>query len=345
MSGSSLDGLDIALCKIDDSSYELLKADTIAIPKSIQTQLRYAPAAKATELMVIDKIFASYCAKVCNAFLEDVEQPVDFIGSHGHTIYHSPEQGISLQIGSGAILSAMTSLPVVSDFRQGDVSLGGQGAPFVAIVEKGLFKGYDAYINLGGIANIAIHNPTSVTAFDVAPCNQVFNYFARQKNLNYDNEGKLAAAGKVHLKLLNSLNQLPYFELPAPKSMSNQWVNQEFISIIETYDISIEDKLATALAVINYQLSKVFYHSQLAKPAKILITGGGSYNSYLIEKMKDSASKFDCQLVLPNREIIDYKEAILMAYMAYLRWIEQANILSTVTGASRDSIGGAIYKV
>ncbi len=352
MSGSSLDGLDLAACifdvKMDATgvpriAWKMLACETMPFSSEWAKQLQDAPHFSAKELLEIHQSFGKYLGEQCHIFIKKNKLKPDFISSHGHTVFHHPERGFTCQIGDGAAIAAMTKLPVVADFRTMDIALGGQGTPIAPAADKYLFPGYDFYLNIGGISNITTTLNQNLIAFDIAPANQALNFLAQQVGLAYDKDGLLAAKGKVNLELKAALDSLDYFTQAYPKSLDNQWIKQHYSSIFQQYNCSIPDKLCTACHQQAEQISQTVHELQKLEHKKqysMLVTGGGAFNSFLMAKIKE---KSGLEIVLPSPEIIGFKEAVLMGLMGVLRWLEIPNCFASVTGAERDSIGGGIY--
>ena len=342
MSGTSLDGLDMALCHffIEEGSwsFEIERATTISYPKSLEMQLNTSTRLSGEELSKLDIEIGSWFSKCVNDFKQSGK--VDFIASHGHTIFHQPELKLTLQIGNGHILSVETGLPVIYDFRIMDVALGGQGAPLVPIGDKLLFKDYDACLNLGGIANISFDVDDRRIAFDISPCNMILNFLTGTIGKQFDDKGALAKSGEVIEELLTKWNALPYYSKVYPKSLGYEWVHDKILKSINIDKYAVSDLLCTAVEHIGIQMAEVI-NSIPKSEAKILVTGGGAKNTYLIERIN---AHLDAQkkLVVPDALIIDYKEALIFAFLGVLRERNEVNCLSSVTGASRDSSAGTM---
>lgn len=349
ISGSSLDGLDLAICRFsgvanDQLKWELLAAKTVGFSESLSERLAKATSLSALELMALEVTFSEFCATVVNE-LKDTYH-VDYIASHGHTVFHFPEKGFTHQIGKGSILAELTGIDTICDFRSNDIALGGQGAPVAPIVEQVLFGGYQYYLNLGGIANVSVHTDQGVYSLDVCPCNQVLNAMVQEIGLPYDDKGQLAERGQVHEALITKWSSLPYFALPFPKSMDNSWVRDTFMPIIQEFDLEREDVLATMVEFVGRQLARdISDLPQIdAKSAQLMVTGGGGHNDHLIQVIERHLLMQNIQVHLPDTQIVDSKEAILMALMGYLRVSDQPNVIATVTGATTNSYGGGIYR-
>ena len=351
MSGSSLDGLDLAWCRfrIDAGSgslveeWECLKADTIAFPDEWTARLRSLPGAGARELALAHADFGTWLGARCRDFMDRYTCKPQFIASHGHTIFHWPDQGVSLQLGSGAHIAAEAGLPVICDFRTGDVALGGQGAPFAPLADRYLFPGYEYYLNIGGIANISFQKAGRWTGFDLGPANQVFNALAHERGLAYDAGGQLAARGQLHYPILEKLQSLPYYAAPPPKSLDNGWVREKVLPLFADRSVPLEDRLHTAVEHLALQTAAAV---QVPGPGvRMLASGGGAYNDYLLRRIAHHISRrgIETEIVVPGPLVTAFKEAILIALMGALRLAGLPNCMREVTGARKDAIGGAVY--
>lgn len=345
MSGTSLDGIDIALCDFikNDSStwnFDIIKTKTIAYTSVFKEKLSDALNFSGIDLMLLNNELGNLIGQSINLFINEFDldkKSIDFISSHGHTIFHQPDKNLTTQIGNGANISSITKLPVICDFRSVDISLNGNGAPLVPIGDKLLFSAYDFCINLGGIANISFEQNNQTIAFDICPVNMVLNKLVSEFNLNFDDGGQLAKKGKINPLLLNELNELTYYKLIPPKSLGIERVNQEVFPIINNYTIDTEDKLRTVVEHIAIQISKIITSTD----KKALFTGGGVYNTFLMERISTLSN---AKLIIPSKEIIEFKEALIFAFLGVLRYRNEVNCLSSVTGASRNNIGGCIYQ-
>ena len=343
MSGTSLDGVDMAACEFifenNFWSYKIHHCRTHPYENDWKARLANLQNASALEFALTNTEYGHYLGKLAGDFIRDSEFMPDFIASHGHTIFHQPDKGLTVQIGSGSAIAAETGFPVVCDFRSLDVALNGQGAPLVPIGDRILFSEYDACLNLGGFANISLEMDHKRIAYDICPVNIVLNKLAGQLGLNYDPDGLFASKGTVNLKLLSSLNELPYYFKIHPKSLGREWLENEFLPIFEDYQLPVEDLLATVYEHIAIQISR----SMESKPdSKVLVTGGGSKNKFLMAKIGDKGNN---TWIVPEEELSDFKEALIFAFLAVLRWRNENNILKSVTGSVKDQKGGAIYLI
>jgi anhydro-N-acetylmuramic acid kinase len=342
MSGSSLDGVDLALCEFSGNNFKtwkILKGQTIEYSNELFNTLFNAQNLSAKDFVILDTQIADFYAQIINEFLSSENILPNFIASHGHTIFHDISNKITAQIGNGGAIAAQTNLPVVCDFRRTDVALGGQGAPLVPVGDRDLFGEYDVCINLGGIINITFKGENNtVYAYDICAGNQVLNYFARKKDLDFDREGLLAANGLPIFELLEKLNQLEFLDEAPPKSLDKFWIHELVIPLLESYNKPVEDILCTACHHIALQISKNLPKN--IKNPNILLSGGGAFNSYLVGLIKNYCKG---SVYIPNDDLINFKEALIFAYLGLLRWKNVHNTLKEVTGAKRTSCSGAIY--
>jgi anhydro-N-acetylmuramic acid kinase len=351
MSGSSLDGLDIAYVELHENAgkwlYEIKQAACDKYPKDLKDQLQNAVHLNAFGYQLLHTLYGHYIGVVVNEFIEkhNLHHQVHLVVSHGHTTFHVPEKLMTAQLGDGAAIAAETKLPVVTDVRAMDVALGGQGAPVVPLGEILLFSDYDLFLNLGGIANIsAKKDNNTIIAFDVCPANRVLNMLAEEKQLLYDDEGRIAASGNVHWPLLEQLNDLEYYYKPYPKSLANSFGTESVFPLIKSFTINVEDALRTYVEHVVFQIKNAILYCGLpTTDKKLFITGGGALNKFLIEQLTKTLAVLDITITIPEPDVINYKEALIMALLGTLRWREEYTVLSSVTGAGRNSIGGALW--
>ncbi len=342
MSGTSLDGLDIVLCDFfcenDKWSFNVLKADTYRYSNEWERKLSSAQDYNASEFIELHRKYGAYIGEKVRAFLEG-EASVDLIGSHGHTIFHKPDEDITFQIGCGAYIAANCGLPVISDFRTLDIAYGGQGAPLVPVGDKLLFHDYDACINLGGFANISFQKDNRMIAYDICPINFVLNdLIGKISNESYDKGGETGKKGNVIKPLLDSLNAIPYYVQEGPKSLAREWIEQFFTPVINEYpEEAILDVLHTCYHHMAMQIADIINTNRLQK---VLVTGGGAFNDFLIELVSE---KIQGKIIIPDKQIIEFKEAIIFAFLGVLRTENTPNCLKTVTGAKKDNVGGSVY--
>ncbi|HXH18461.1 MAG TPA: anhydro-N-acetylmuramic acid kinase [Chitinophagales bacterium] len=353
MSGTSMDGLDIAYCHITEDegkwTYKILNAETVPYPVKWKLRLEQLVLQNAVTYLKTHAFLGHYYGTEVKAFIErhQLDGQLDFIASHGQTVFHQPENRFTSQIGDGAAIAALTGYPVVCDFRSIDVALGGQGTPITPIADKLFFSEYKYLLNLGGISNITCHIAGKYIAFDVTPVNLILNRLAKNAGREYDEDGNLARSGSLNQHLLDELNSSWYYEKDYPKSMSGGWVSKVMLPVVNHHAIPNEDKLRTLVEHIAVQLGRAFQRVMdkekvnISRADRMLATGGGALNKYLIERISE---KVPVTVVVPDEQTVKFKEALMIGLMGVLRVNNEINCLSSVTGAERDSIGGTIYQ-
>lgn len=341
MSGSSLDGVDIAYVNFSHDNkkwfFQIVEAGNVPYSEYWKEQLSLAFNKDKEELKELDKEYGRYLGSITKKFIMKYDMEPKLIASHGHTIFHRPEEGFTLQIGDGQEIANATGLMTINDFRTEDVEKGGQGAPLVPIGDRHLFDEYPICLNIGGIANVSYETEERRTAYDICMANQLLNYLAGKLGYDYDNNGCFAQQGTVNPELLNILNDNPYYKHDAPKSLGREFFENVQHKVIDDSELSVYDLLATATEHIALQITNSTNHLDATK---MLITGGGAKNQYLINRIK-ALSKHE--IVIPDTMIIDYKEALIFAFLATLKMEGKINVLSSVTGASSDSSSGKIW--
>ena len=342
MSGTSLDGVDVALCEFnDDNRFNLIAAETYNYPLSWQERLATIHNATAEEFVRTDAELGHFFGEKVLHFREKHPGRVDLIASHGHTVFHQPEHGFTAQIGDGNAIHAVTGIPVVCDFRRLDVALGGQGAPLVPLGDRLLFGEYDACINLGGIANISYEVDGQRLAYDISPCNMALNHLAGLQGMTYDPGGEVARSGEIITHLLARLETLQYYHTPAPKTLGKEWFLRCFLPNLEPFSNQpVSNLLRTVSAHIAISIAAAITESHV-EMHRIIVTGGGANNQHLLELLKEKIGNIE--IVSIDQRIVDFKEAIIFALLGYLRVKGENNTLASATGASRDSCGGGIY--
>jgi anhydro-N-acetylmuramic acid kinase len=340
MSGTSLDGVDLVYVSFERNinfAFNIIAAKTYSYSDIWKHKLKGAFNKNSDELSELDLEYGKYLGNLINLFIEEFQiDNIDFISSHGHTIFHKPNEGITLQIGNGLVISQITNQKVVCDFRTQDVKFGGQGAPLVPIGDELLFSEFHYCLNLGGFANISFNNLGQRMAFDICPVNIVLNHYTRKINLEYDDEGSISSKGEINNQLLKRLNNLSFYQDEKPKSLGYEFVVTEIIPLIDEFSLSTENILRTFIEHIAIQISnKIKFKGQL------LITGGGAFNKFLIKQLE---SKVKNQMIIPNELLINFKEALIFAFLGLLRVDNQINCLKSVTGAKKDHSSGKIYK-
>ena len=342
MSGTSMDGVDLAACRFQRNSghwsYTILQAETFSYSAEWKQRLTDAPYATADKVFETDAALGRFFGQLIQSFLRKSRIDVDLIASHGHTLFHRPALGFTTQIGSGACIAAETGMDTVCDFRSKDVALGGQGAPLVPLGDKLLFGEYTACLNLGGIANISFEKQGDRVAYDICPVNMALNPAAQQLGLEYDPEGRNARSGNLNPHLLSSLSRLDYYREAGPKSLGREWYEKEFSPLLSacTDPVDLLKTLCEHIAETHaMELGKI------AKVGRLLATGGGALNGYLVERIRDLSG---WEIVVPERTLVDFKEALVFAFLGNLYIENEVNVLSTSTGSRRSHIGGALYR-
>jgi anhydro-N-acetylmuramic acid kinase len=380
MSGSSLDGLDIAYVEFQENAgkwnYAILESACYPYNDEWIQRLKNATALPALDYQLLHVDYGHLTGKLVNRFIEEhqLNYQVALVASHGHTTFHLPAKKMTAQLGDGAAIAAETGLPVVTDLRALDIAFGGQGAPIVPIGEKMLWSEYDYFLNIGGIANISARphpNPLQkerasevpndvrslqytesskdevYIAFDICPANRVLNMLANDAGKNYDEGGEMAAGGSVNSALLEKLNQLGFYKLPYPKSLANDFGTHVIYPMIKGSGCTIPDALRTYTEHIAVQIKNAITNLKNQQPAtgnqQLLSTGGGVFNSFLLNRIKENLRELNIEVIVPDVKLVNYKEALIMAFIGVLRWRQENNVLSSVTGAARDSIGGALW--
>jgi anhydro-N-acetylmuramic acid kinase len=351
MSGSSLDGLDIAFAEFQENAgkwnYAIKQAACYSYSDEWITKLKTAVSLNALDYHLLHVEYGHYIGKQINKFISEnnLQYQVALISSHGHTTFHIPAKKMTAQLGDGAAIAAETQLPVITDLRAMDLAFGGQGAPMVPIGEKLLLGDFDFFLNLGGIANISFKTEPYI-AFDICAANRVLNMLASDAGKEFDEGGQLAKSGKTDEDLLNKLNQLKYYALPHPKSLANDFGTDIVYPMIKDSKCKIADALRTYVEHIVIQIRGSIIGASSHdsnKGSSMLVTGGGAFNSFLIERLREHLKDLNIQVVIPDENLVKYKEAMIMAFVGVLRWRQEYNLLSSVTGAARDSIGGALW--
>lgn len=341
MSGSSLDGVDIAYVNFSHDNkrwfFQIVEAGNVPYSSYWKEQLAEAFNKRPEDLKELDKEYGRYLGNITKRFIEKYELEPKLIASHGHTIFHRPDEGFTLQIGDGQEIAKATGITTVNDFRSEDVMKGGQGAPLVPIGDRHLFADYPICLNIGGIANVSYEYEGKRIAYDICIANQMLNYLANKLGYDYDNNGSFARQGKVNLDLLKAFNDNSYYDKEAPKSLGREFFEKYQHQIIEESSLDVRDILATATEHIASQIVK---STDMLEKSKMLITGGGAKNNYLVERISELSKH---EVVIPDTMIIDYKEALIFAFLGTLKMEGKINVLSSVTGATSDSSSGTIH--
>ena len=342
MSGTSADGLDICCATFTRDAegwhFTIDGARGYPYPEALRRKLsEEVQHMSARDFVAFHSEYGRYLGQKVNEFMAETGIRPDIIASHGSTVFHEPGKRIMFQIGDGAAIAAETGIPTVSDFRRLDIMLGGQGAPLVPIGDNLLFGGYDYCLNIGGFSNISYQSGDSRIAFDISPVNYVINHYCRHVGLEMDRDGCIAARGQVDEALLERLDALEYYHRPLPKSLGREWVEAQVFPLLDASGALLEDLLRTYYEHCARQLARV---TQAGK--SLLVTGGGAYNKFLIARMEALSG---CRIVIPEPAIIDFKEALIFAFLGVLYMVGEPSCLSSVTGASQSNIGGMLFKI
>ena len=346
MSGTSLDGLDLCYCHIDKDidtwSFEIVETQSISYSEEMQSELKDSIYLKADELLKFHNTYGTWLGAQAKKFISGKRLEVDFIASHGHTTHHQPEKGLTFQIGSGQHLANESSCKVVCDFRTNDVALGGQGAPLVPIGDQLFFGKYDFCLNLGGISNISLEQKGKRIAYDIGLANMILNYITRKIDLAYDKGGELARSGRINQNMLDRLNGLKYYLLPHPKSIGYEWFVEEVAPIVDITDDTTENLLHTSIHHICEKVAQQLKLNSTKTESSLLVTGGGALNHFLIDVLQEKLGE-STKVIVPEKKLIEFKEAVIFALMGALRMEQEVNVLKSVTGAKRDSSSGVLY--
>jgi anhydro-N-acetylmuramic acid kinase len=342
MSGTSLDGVDLAHINFEIKngkwSYQIFECDTISYSNEMISKLKKGIHFNNIQLSELNVEYTYLLGNIISEFItKNNISNLDAICSHGHTILHQPQNGFTLQIGNLPEIAKITNEKVVCDFRVQDVLFGGQGAPLVPIGDKILFSEFEYCLNLGGFSNISFEENNERIAFDISPVNTVLNFYANTFGLEYDDKGKISASGKLNTELLYELNNLEFYQKTFPKSLGFEFVKEIILPVLENYPISTEDKLRTFIEHIAFQIGKILRH----KTGKLLISGGGVYNEFLIERIKKFLPSIE--VIIPDEKTIKYKEALIFALLGVLKLRNEINVLSSVTGANQNHSSGEVF--
>lgn len=345
MSGTSLDGLDIAhvsfAFQADKIKFELLHYQTFSYPDSLLKKLKNVTNLTAEELQLFDRELGTYFAEKVNTFLQEnkvSKKQIVAIASHGHTVFHQPHQGFTLQIGCGSTIAFHTDIDVINDFRSLDVIAGGQGAPLVPIGDLHLFGNQaTAFLNLGGFSNISFQKHGQMLAFDISPANLPSNLLMQSIGQSYDQDGQLARSGTIIDPLLAQLNSLEYYAHPAPKSLGVEWMNEHYMSLFDA-NANMADLLHTHTEHVAMQVAKVLNQEKLTS---VFITGGGAKNIYFLERLREYFSGI---CIIPEIEIIDFKEAIVFAFLGARHLRGEPTNVPSVTGANQELCTGVYHR-
>jgi anhydro-N-acetylmuramic acid kinase len=342
MSGTSLDGVDLAHLHFHFDNkkwtFEIGVAETVAYDNQWIDQLKNGVNYSENQLTKLNQDYTQLLGKIIFEFIEKHQiKNIDAVCSHGHTILHQPQNCYTLQIGNLPEIAAICQQNVVCDFRVQDVQMGGQGAPLVPIGDRLLFSEFDYCLNLGGFSNISFEQEGKRIAFDISPVNTVLNFYSNQLGFDYDNRGIIAKSGELHSTLFDALNALDFYQKPFPKSLGFEYVKEVVLPLMESYTMTTEDKMRTFVEHVAFQIANALP----VKKGKLLITGGGAYNDFLIERLQFYAP--EVTITIPEPKVLEYKEALIFGLLGVLKLRNEINVLSSVTGAKRDHSTGIIY--
>lgn len=338
MSGTSCDGIDLALCDFSAAPFRLSAFLSLPFPEKLRARLLSVMHLPAREIFLLENEFTAFTAAGIRQLRKLTDARPCYIGAHGHTVFHRPEQRLTFQMLNGGMLAELTGLPVVCDFRRQDVALGGQGAPLVPLGDRLLFGAYDACVNLGGVANVSLMRSDPPAAYDICPANLILNELAQRTGKAYDEGGALAASGRALPALLKTLNALPYYRKPPPKSLGREWFEEEFLPHFSPESASTADLAATAVTHISDQLAASL--NGISAGGRVLFSGGGAFNTFLTARI---AEKLHCKTETADRQMTEAKEAVIFALLAKLRLEGKSNVINEVTGAEKAVSGGAVY--
>ena len=359
MSGTSLDGLDLIAAefwlKNGNWNFNIHFAETVSYSNEWSEKLRNSPSLSGETLIELHADYGRFLGIETKRFIGKTGFALNLIASHGHTVFHQPEKGFTFQAGNGFEIAAVTGITTIADFRSGDVTLGGQGAPLVPVGDRLLFSEYEYCLNLGGFANISFEENAKRVAFDICPVNIVLNHFAEKQGFAFDKNGEFGRKGNVNPELLLKLNQLDFYRKTAPKSLGREWVEQIFMPVLNGFEISDEDKLRTVYEHFARQIAGTVSgrgegrgkeeekgKGEGGDRGKMLVTGGGAYNSFLIELISNQTST---EIIIPNDEIVNFKEALIFAFLGVLKYMGEINCLASVTGATCDHSSGMVFSI
>ncbi|MEM1258179.1 MAG: anhydro-N-acetylmuramic acid kinase [Bacteroidota bacterium] len=346
MSGTSLDGLDLAYChfwnKEGTWNFEIRQCGAVSYDQRLFEQLKNSIHLSEEEHLQLHYTYGVWLGQQARDFIEKHRLEIDFIASHGHTSHHRPEEGITFQLGDGQQLANASGAKVICDFRTLDVSLGGEGAPLVPIGDHLLLSEYPFCLNLGGISNISFQKAGKRIAYDIGMANMPLNYLTEQINLKYDKGGALARSGELIPQLLDNLNALEYYELPYPKSTGYEWFSSKVKPLLERSKTETKNLLHTLIHHNCEQIAKAIENEKPDGKSRVLLTGGGALNDFFVETLQKELGRIG-EVIIPPKKFIEYKEAMVFAFMGVLKHLGATNVYASVTGAKRNSSSGVIF--
>ena len=349
MSGTSLDGLDMAYCEFihenEQWQFTIPMAETQPYEEAWREKLSCITEANGEDVVLADQQLGTWMGKAVKTFIEKHQLQPHFIAAHGHTVFHQPERGLTYQIGNGFALQAACQRPVIMNFRNYDVAIGGQGAPLVPVGDRLLFGDYDFCLNLGGIANVSTELHGQRIAYDIGPANMVSNYFMQKEGKDFDENGQVAATGTVAQALADQFDGLDYYSASFPKSLGYEWVWQHLIQPLAQSSLSTLDKLATITHHATRQIAhsvRELMNEKGQTAARVLVTGGGAFNGYFMQCLRQYSSEA-ISYIVPEPQLVSFKEALVFALLGVLRVRNEVNCLKSVTGAAHDHSAGVVY--
>lgn len=342
MSGSSLDGVDLASCEFirrgKQWDFRILAAETTPYPAELKDSLEGHNPLSTDQIRDLDVQLGMYYGKLLNEFHAKHGIRPALISSHGHTLRHEPHLGITVQVGSGKEIAEFTGIRVVNDFRREDVAQGGQGAPLVPVGDRLLFQDYEGCLNLGGFANLSYDDVNGLRrAYDIGPANMALNWIAGLEGYSYDHDGELARSGHVSESLLESLNRLDYYRQSPPKSLGKEWFIENFLPLLPQKELPVPDLMASTAEHIAIQLAASIREAGIKR---VLLSGGGALNLYLVERLEHYTKAV---IVIPDLQLIQYKEALVFAFLGLLKMLGEINCLASVTGGLKDLSLGYVH--
>ncbi len=349
MSGTSLDGLDIAYCELTYADHQwqfaIPVAKTRPYDEAWRRTLSHITEVSGEDLMLADQRLGTWMGQAVKDFIVKHGLNPQLVAAHGHTVFHQPERGLTYQMGNGFALQAACQRPVVMNFRNYDVTIGGQGAPLVPVGDRLLFGNYDACLNLGGIANVSTERHGQRVAYDIGVANMVSNFFVQQTGQDYDDNGQLAASGTADQSLVSQFNGLDYYAMPFPKSLGYEWVREHLIRPLKASSLTLPDRLATVTHHATQQIAhslRQLLDKKKQTTARVLVTGGGVFNDYFMQCLRHHSGEA-IEYVIPDAQLVSFKEALVFALLGVLRVRGEVNCLSSVTGAAHDHSAGVVY--
>ena len=339
MSGTSLDGVDLVLARFHEDGerwrWEILAGEARSYTEEWREKLSAAFSMEAPQLLALHAEYGHYLGGVVRSFLAGKVVPLAVV-SHGHTVFHRPDEGYTFQLGEGSAVAAESGLPVVYDLRAADVALGGEGAPLVPVGDWHLFGDYGLCLNLGGFSNVSYESEGRRIAFDICPVNLAMQHLVKPLGLAYDRDGELGRAGRVDERLLAELEALDYYHQPPPRSLGREWLEEVFLPLFDRSALAPQDKLRT---LYEHIVRQIVGQTAARHDGRMLVTGGGAHNRFLMELLRQ---QFPGEVVIPSAQVVDLKEALIFAFLGLLRLLGRPNTLASVTGALRDVVAGSV---